>query len=403
MKKALLAVLIPGALLLVSETKAGTGIRSSVTGSMHSSRETTSYFESQYYYLPEIDLYYDIVNRWYIYFERNRWVYNSELPAMYRGYNLARGYKVLINEYKPYLHASEYREQYRNYYNNYNRRSQDNSGEQLYEKDNHTNERNLQRNNSDGGMRYNQPDERYRNNSNPNIDRNGSLNNNRPGFRSPQNNSGTEGLNNNRQDERVHTEIDRDEEQNRVPNGTSSIDPRRSQQNNNRSDRSNSNNTTDNAQQGSSLNNANEIKEDTKEDKHNAPVNNGNGTGGQLNVAPAPPKEIITIPPPNNSNTEKKGATDDEQRAQFYKSGPMKGSRDALRNPKFNINAMPDSIHIAPNNTTIHKGNEKDSLPNGGQIKRMSDQQQTKKDSLRNDHIVQTNSNADRSFTVSSR
>lgn len=74
-----------------------------------------------YYYLPEIDSYYDIPRRGFVYFDGRGWVYNQELPYQYRDYNLFSGYKVIVNEPRPYLRADVYRHKYYKYYNTYRR------------------------------------------------------------------------------------------------------------------------------------------------------------------------------------------------------------------------------------------------------------------------------------------
>lgn len=55
--------------------------------------------EVRYYYLPEINTYYDVSTRHYIYINRGQWIRNAYLPAPYRGYNLYRGPKVVVANY----------------------------------------------------------------------------------------------------------------------------------------------------------------------------------------------------------------------------------------------------------------------------------------------------------------
>jgi len=73
------------------------------------------YDHVDYYYMPDIDAYYNVPQRQFVYMERNRWVFSSELPARYHGYNLYSGYKVVVNEPRPYLHADVYRAKYSQY------------------------------------------------------------------------------------------------------------------------------------------------------------------------------------------------------------------------------------------------------------------------------------------------
>jgi hypothetical protein len=55
--------------------------------------------EVRYYYLPEINTYYDVSNSNYIYIDNGRWARRSYLPAAYRNYDLYGGQKVIVNNY----------------------------------------------------------------------------------------------------------------------------------------------------------------------------------------------------------------------------------------------------------------------------------------------------------------
>lgn len=73
------------------------------------------YDNARYYYLPDIECYYDIPNSMFIYFAGNRWVHSRFLPSRYRTYDLNHGYKVVMNDYRgnrPYDHFREHRIQY---------------------------------------------------------------------------------------------------------------------------------------------------------------------------------------------------------------------------------------------------------------------------------------------------
>ena len=68
-----------------------------------------------YYYLPDIDVYYYVPRHQYIYLSNGRWVFAASLPVRYRSYDIYSGYKVVINEPRPYLHADVYRSRYAPY------------------------------------------------------------------------------------------------------------------------------------------------------------------------------------------------------------------------------------------------------------------------------------------------
>jgi hypothetical protein len=61
----------------------------------------------EYYYLPEIDSYYDIRRSQFIYLNNGYWIRSRNLPSWYRNYNLNKGHVVVINDYRgsrPYTH-----------------------------------------------------------------------------------------------------------------------------------------------------------------------------------------------------------------------------------------------------------------------------------------------------------
>lgn len=71
--------------------------------------------EVRYYYLPEIETYYDLSTRHYIYVNDGRWVRTANLPVVYRNYNLYRGPKVVVENYcgrEPYSYYKPYKEKH---------------------------------------------------------------------------------------------------------------------------------------------------------------------------------------------------------------------------------------------------------------------------------------------------
>jgi hypothetical protein len=73
------------------------------------------YTDVHYYYLPDVQAYYDIDASMFIYSSGGRWVHRSSLPYRYRNYDLYGGYKVAMNGYRgstPYSNYNNYRTQY---------------------------------------------------------------------------------------------------------------------------------------------------------------------------------------------------------------------------------------------------------------------------------------------------
>lgn len=75
----------------------------------------SGYDEARYYYLPDIECYYDVPNSMFIYYSGRRWIHSRYLPARYRDYDLYHGYKVVLNDYRgntPYYMFREHRMRY---------------------------------------------------------------------------------------------------------------------------------------------------------------------------------------------------------------------------------------------------------------------------------------------------
>jgi hypothetical protein len=73
------------------------------------------YTDVQYYYLPDVQAYYDIRSSMFIYQNSGVWVHRTYLPTRYRNYDLYGGYKVVMTDYhgkRPYTHFREYRTKY---------------------------------------------------------------------------------------------------------------------------------------------------------------------------------------------------------------------------------------------------------------------------------------------------
>jgi hypothetical protein len=79
----------------------------------------------RYYYFPDLELYYDLSNRDYIFLNNGQWFFSRNLPPMYADYDLYNGFVISLNVkvYQPWRHHQFYvsnypRYYYRNYYKN---------------------------------------------------------------------------------------------------------------------------------------------------------------------------------------------------------------------------------------------------------------------------------------------
>jgi hypothetical protein len=116
MKKIILAITILFA-LIVSTHNAQAQVSVGVNVNIGSQPVwgPVGYDYAEYYYMPDIDVYYFVPRHQYVYLSGNNWVFSLSLPVRYRYYDVYSGYKVVINEPRPYLHANVFRERYARY------------------------------------------------------------------------------------------------------------------------------------------------------------------------------------------------------------------------------------------------------------------------------------------------
>lgn len=75
----------------------------------------SGYTNVNYYYLPDVQAYYDIRASKFIYFNRGKWYKSSHLPSHYRNYDLYNGYKVVLTDYhgnSPYTYFNDHKVKY---------------------------------------------------------------------------------------------------------------------------------------------------------------------------------------------------------------------------------------------------------------------------------------------------
>jgi hypothetical protein len=58
------------------------------------------YTDARYYYLPDLQTYYDVRASNYIYLSNGKWIRTRSLPAAYRNYDLYNEYKVVLAGYR---------------------------------------------------------------------------------------------------------------------------------------------------------------------------------------------------------------------------------------------------------------------------------------------------------------
>ena len=119
MKNFMFSLILGGALLLALPNAVEAQVSVQVNIGHQPVWGPSGYNYARYYYLPEIDVYYDVVTRRYTYFQGRRWVTKSRLPGMYRHIDLYRTYKVVVNDRNPWNNHRYYRTNYGRYASNY--------------------------------------------------------------------------------------------------------------------------------------------------------------------------------------------------------------------------------------------------------------------------------------------
>jgi len=100
------------------------------------------YTDVRYYYLPDVEAYYDIPSSMFVYYNGYTWVRRSSLPTRYRNYDLYNGYKVPMSEYRGDRPYSNFRQHKMQYARGYRGQEQHNIGERPergnYNQENHS-------------------------------------------------------------------------------------------------------------------------------------------------------------------------------------------------------------------------------------------------------------------------
>ena len=116
MKRIILAVVFGVASLSSISTKAQVSVNINIGSQPEWG--PTGYDHVDYYYLPDVDSYYYVPSKQYVYQSNGSWVWRNSLPSRYSNFDLYNSYKVVMNRPQPYLmhqtHVSEY-SKYKNY------------------------------------------------------------------------------------------------------------------------------------------------------------------------------------------------------------------------------------------------------------------------------------------------
>jgi hypothetical protein len=68
-----------------------------------------------YYYIPDIEVYYCVPTQQFTWYNGHRWITSYDLPPRYAGYDLYGAYKVVLTESNPWYRHNYYRDSYYGY------------------------------------------------------------------------------------------------------------------------------------------------------------------------------------------------------------------------------------------------------------------------------------------------
>lgn len=70
---------------------------------------------AEYYYIPDIETYYHVPRKQFVYLYGDRWIYSAVLPPAHAQYDLYSGYKVVLKEPKAYKYFNSHKVKYAKY------------------------------------------------------------------------------------------------------------------------------------------------------------------------------------------------------------------------------------------------------------------------------------------------
>ncbi len=154
-----------------------------------------NYSNDDYYYLPDVDAYYNVDEQCYYYFDGDNWISAAYLPGEYRDYDWRNARRFEIRGDRPYLHNDIYRSRYNgNNVNAYWERHDDHfgGGNRNWDQNAYSNRDGRFGNRQQNG--YDRHDQPYQHQG----DNNQRFNDRNPGGYDQHNNSGRDNNNSNR-------------------------------------------------------------------------------------------------------------------------------------------------------------------------------------------------------------
>ncbi len=90
------------------------------------------YDNAEFYYFPDINIYFDVNSSVFHYLSNSKWVSNQYLPSRYSKYDLYSMYKVVMNDKQPWLKNKSHKKSYYTYKGNKTQQAIRNSDNSKY-------------------------------------------------------------------------------------------------------------------------------------------------------------------------------------------------------------------------------------------------------------------------------
>ena len=117
-----------GLMMLFASNSMNAQISVNVNLGLQPSWGPVGYSSVDYYYIPDVQSYYDVRATQFIYLNNGAWIRSSHLPNQYRSYDLNRGYKVVLNDYHGSRPYDNYKSHKVKYYKGYKGKPQQSLG-----------------------------------------------------------------------------------------------------------------------------------------------------------------------------------------------------------------------------------------------------------------------------------
>jgi hypothetical protein len=110
MKKLILCAVVMTAAAMFTTASAQSNEESNVESQQKNAVDVSE--NVQYYYLPEIDAYYYVPRKQFIYQSAGHWTFSASLPSAHKDYDLQSGNKIVINQAGAYRFNDQHKQQY---------------------------------------------------------------------------------------------------------------------------------------------------------------------------------------------------------------------------------------------------------------------------------------------------